>query len=87
MCKVKVASSSENTPFSQKTFVQGPDAPLHIRNNESTSYTHQSDRELPANSNMHLHGATKDRIKNFLRFKSYLSSQWSFIQGIFYVRH
>jgi hypothetical protein len=55
MCKVKVASSSENTPFSEKTFVQGPDAPLHIRNNESTSYTHQSDRELPANPNMHLH--------------------------------
>lgn len=65
MCKVKVASSSENTPFSQKTFVQGPDAPLHIRNNESTSYTHQSDRELPANPNMHLQST--NRIKNFLR--------------------
>ena len=55
MGKVKAAaaacsssSTSENTPsiiFLEN--VQGPDAPLHIRNNESTSYTHQSDRELP----------------------------------------
>ena len=53
MGEVKAAAvggnTSENTPsIIFRENVQGPDAPLHIRNNESTSYTHQSDRELPA---------------------------------------
>ena len=58
MGEVKAAAvggnASENTPsIIFRENVQGPDAPLHIRNNESTSYTPQLDRErLPANPNM-----------------------------------